>query len=251
MSFVGEDDSGSFGILPGHARVMTLLGFGLARFRVADRPGSILALAGGSRLFRRWSTLFEHQALFARARITRRLSAAAAAGASRRRRSLARNETEHAPAGRRNVQALVENAQERRSSPDDNARRFALGSEKLEEQVEKQARRIKQAEKDKRTLLGQTVYLGTLGLMFVLPVVGGAYLGQWLDSLSNGYEVHWTVSLIVLGVVVGGINVYLFVTRMTDGKHQRSFETVLFNLGSAADQRDGSDHLGGDADDLL
>ncbi len=83
--------------------------------------------------------------------------------------------------------------------------------EKLEEQVEKQARRIKQAEKERRTLIGQTVYLGTLGLMFVLPVVGGAYLGQWLDSLSTGYEVHWTVSMIVLGVVVGGMNVYLFV----------------------------------------
>ena len=89
-------------------------------------------------------------------------------------------------------------------SPDD--RRTA----RLEEQVEKQARRIKQAEKDKRTLLGQTIYLGTLGLMFVLPVVGGAYLGQWLDSLTAGYEVHWTVSLIVLGVVVGAVNVYLF-----------------------------------------
>jgi ATP synthase protein I len=81
---------------------------------------------------------------------------------------------------------------------------------RLEEQVEKQARRIKQAEKDKRTLLRQTIYLGTLGLMFVLPVVGGAYLGQWLDSLTAAYEVHWTVSLIVLGVVVGAVNVYLF-----------------------------------------
>jgi ATP synthase protein I len=90
------------------------------------------------------------------------------------------------------------------TSPDDRR------TPRLEEQVEKQARRIKEAEKDKRTLLGQTIYLGTLGLMFVLPVVGGAYLGQWLDSLTAAYEVHWTVSLIVLGVVVGAVNVYLF-----------------------------------------
>ena len=83
--------------------------------------------------------------------------------------------------------------------------------EKLEERVEKQARRIKQAEKEKQTLIGQTVYLGTLGLMFVLPVIGGAYLGQWLDSLSTGYEVHWTISMIVIGVVIGGVNVYFFV----------------------------------------
>ncbi|MGN6733567.1 MAG: AtpZ/AtpI family protein, partial [Candidatus Binatia bacterium] len=86
------------------------------------------------------------------------------------------------------------------TSPDDRA------TARLEEQVEKQARRIKQAERDKRTLLGQTSYLGTLGLMFVLPVVAGAYLGEWLDSLTAAYEVHWTVSLIVLGVVLGAVN---------------------------------------------
>jgi len=84
-------------------------------------------------------------------------------------------------------------------------------SEKLEQRVEKQARRINKAEKERRVLLGQTVYLGTLGLTFVLPVIGGAYLGQWLDSLSTGYEVHWTISMIVLGVVVGGVNVYFLV----------------------------------------
>jgi ATP synthase protein I len=83
--------------------------------------------------------------------------------------------------------------------------------EKLDESVEKQIRRMKRAEKERRNLVGQSVYLGTLGVMFVLPVVAGAYLGQWLDSLSEGYEVHWTVSLIVLGVIVGGMNVYLFI----------------------------------------
>jgi ATP synthase protein I len=82
---------------------------------------------------------------------------------------------------------------------------------KLEESLQKQIRRMKRAEKERRSLIGQSVYLGTLGVMFVLPVVAGAYLGQWLDSLSEGFEVHWTVSLIVLGVVVGGINVYFFI----------------------------------------
>jgi ATP synthase protein I len=83
--------------------------------------------------------------------------------------------------------------------------------QKLEESVQKRVRRMKQAEKERRTLIGQSVYLGTLGVMFVLPVVAGAYLGQWLDSLSEGYEVHWTVSMIVLGVIVGAVNVYFFV----------------------------------------
>lgn len=46
-SFVGEDDSGSFGILPGHGRMMTCLTIGLARFRVGEEAWSYLALPGG------------------------------------------------------------------------------------------------------------------------------------------------------------------------------------------------------------
>ena len=81
----------------------------------------------------------------------------------------------------------------------------------LRNQVERQAQRMKKAERERPTLIGQTVYVGTLGLLFVLPVIGGAYLGKWLDSLVAGYSVRWTVSLILLGVVVGAINSYLFV----------------------------------------
>lgn len=83
--------------------------------------------------------------------------------------------------------------------------------QQLRKQIERQARRMRQAEKDRPTLLAQTAYLGTLGLLFVLPVVIGAYLGDWLDSLLPGYSVTWTVSLLVLGVIVGAFNVYLFI----------------------------------------
>jgi ATP synthase protein I len=83
--------------------------------------------------------------------------------------------------------------------------------QELRKQVERQAQRMRKAERERPTLVGQTVYIGTLGLMFVLPVVGGAYLGYWLDSLAAGYSVRWTVSLLLLGVVVGALNVYLFI----------------------------------------
>jgi F-type H+-transporting ATPase subunit epsilon len=46
VSFVGEDASGSFGILPGHACMMTVLEFGLARFRAADEDWQFLAAPG-------------------------------------------------------------------------------------------------------------------------------------------------------------------------------------------------------------
>ncbi|HSA64143.1 MAG TPA: AtpZ/AtpI family protein [Nitrospira sp.] len=79
----------------------------------------------------------------------------------------------------------------------------------LKEEVAKQIRRMKQAEHDRPTLLRQTVYLGTLGLLFVVPVIVGAYVGRWLDGLSAGYSMRWTLSLIVLGVGIGALNVYL------------------------------------------
>jgi ATP synthase protein I len=83
--------------------------------------------------------------------------------------------------------------------------------EKLEHQIEKQVQRMERAEKERSTLLAQTAYIGVLGLLFVLPVIGGAYLGRWLDSLFEGYSMRWTLSLICLGVVVGAVNVYFFV----------------------------------------
>lgn len=83
--------------------------------------------------------------------------------------------------------------------------------ERLEHQVEKQVQRMERAEKERPTLLAQTAYIGVLGLLFVLPVIGGAYLGRWVDSLFEGYSMRWTLSLIFLGVVVGAVNVYYFV----------------------------------------
>jgi ATP synthase protein I len=83
--------------------------------------------------------------------------------------------------------------------------------EKLKHEVERQAARQRKARSEQSTLLGQTVYLGTLGLIFVLPVIGGAYLGVWLDGFATGYSTRWTISLIVLGVFIGAVNVYLFV----------------------------------------
>ena len=82
--------------------------------------------------------------------------------------------------------------------------------DELRKQVERQARRMKKAEQDRPTLIGQTIYLGTLGLLFVLPVLAGAYLGRWLDDLLSGYSTRWTVSLILVGIMVGAVNVYLF-----------------------------------------
>lgn len=51
-SFIGEDASGSFGILAGHARMMTSLIMGLARFRVGDGRWTYVAVPGAVLYFR-------------------------------------------------------------------------------------------------------------------------------------------------------------------------------------------------------
>jgi len=84
-------------------------------------------------------------------------------------------------------------------------------NDELRKKVELQAQRMKQAEKDRPTLISQTVYAGTLGVLLVLPVVAGAYLGHWLDNLAEGYSIRWTLSMIILGVFIGAVNVYLFI----------------------------------------
>jgi len=44
VSFVGEDASGSFGILADHQRLITVLAFGLARFKKSDQKWHFLAM---------------------------------------------------------------------------------------------------------------------------------------------------------------------------------------------------------------
>ena len=83
--------------------------------------------------------------------------------------------------------------------------------DELKQRITKQVARIQKAERDRPTLLAQTVYLGTLGLLLVVPVVVGAYVGRWLDGMVEGYSLRWTLSLILVGVAVGAFNMYRFI----------------------------------------
>ena len=76
--------------------------------------------------------------------------------------------------------------------------------------IEKQSTRRKRFEARKSFWM-QTVYAGTLGVIFIAPTVAGAYLGRWLDGRLPGYSISWTINLIILGIIFGATNVYLFV----------------------------------------
>jgi ATP synthase protein I len=84
-------------------------------------------------------------------------------------------------------------------SADDDTLRHALS---------RQVRRLREARH--AGMLGLLVTGGTAGLLLVVPLVIGAYLGRWIDEQSPGYSVRWTINLILLGLAVGIYNVYLF-----------------------------------------
>ncbi|MGR9086172.1 MAG: AtpZ/AtpI family protein [Gammaproteobacteria bacterium] len=83
--------------------------------------------------------------------------------------------------------------------------------QKLKKRIDDQVRRMKKAERDRPNLFSQTIYIGTLGLVMVLPIIAGAYVGNWLDGMMPGYSMRWTLSLIVVGVVIGIFNVYFLI----------------------------------------
>lgn len=80
--------------------------------------------------------------------------------------------------------------------------------QQLKKKIDNQVKRIKKAEHNNRPNLPS---IGTLGLVMVLPVIGGVYLGHWLDDMVEGYSTHWTLSLLFAGLVIGIFNVYFLI----------------------------------------
>ncbi len=81
----------------------------------------------------------------------------------------------------------------------------------LKKSIRSHIEKIEKSKKEHTTILAQTVYLGTIGFIFILPVIMGAYLGLWLDEKLKGFSFSWTISLIIVGIFIGAMNVYLFI----------------------------------------
>ncbi len=82
---------------------------------------------------------------------------------------------------------------------------------RLKHEVKKSISQLEQSKKESSSILAQTIYLGTLGVIFILPIILGAYIGVWLDNKLHGFSIAWTLNLIIVGIIIGAINVYLFI----------------------------------------
>jgi ATP synthase protein I len=81
-------------------------------------------------------------------------------------------------------------------------------NEKLKDGINRDVGKLEKAKREQHNVLTSLAYLTVLGLMFVIPVIAGAYLGVWLDNKFNGFSISWTITLIIIGVFVGVMNVY-------------------------------------------
>lgn len=84
---------------------------------------------------------------------------------------------------------------------------------RLKREVGRRVTRMDRRERNHRSLLAQFGDLGVLGMLIAVPIVGGVYIGRWIDERFSGYSVTWTLGFMVLGIVVGSVNVYLYMRR--------------------------------------
>lgn len=85
---------------------------------------------------------------------------------------------------------------------------------KFPDEVEKSAKELMNARKGKNTLWHYAYVLGVGGWLLVIPIVGGAYFGKYLDKkMAEGYGISWTVTFIIIGIAAGIYNVWHFLLR--------------------------------------
>ena len=74
------------------------------------------------------------------------------------------------------------------------------------------ARRLRAKRKSGQSVWGGLDMMGLIGWSVVVPTLLGAALGIWLDDRRPGIH-SWTLSLMGLGLVLGCLNAWQWVSR--------------------------------------
>jgi ATP synthase protein I len=72
--------------------------------------------------------------------------------------------------------------------------------------IERKLVKMKKAEE--KGFWGTVVFIGSVGVMFVVPVIVGAYVGWVIDGKYKTEGVSWTLTFILVGIMVGAYSVY-------------------------------------------
>jgi ATP synthase protein I len=88
-----------------------------------------------------------------------------------------------------------------------------MTQDRFSHEIEASGRKLAAARKARTTVWRYAALLGAGGWLLVVPVVGGAYLGRWLDGRGVGGGQSWTLTLILLGLGLGIYNFWSYYRR--------------------------------------
>jgi ATP synthase protein I len=71
---------------------------------------------------------------------------------------------------------------------------------------------LKRARKEKSGFLHYASLIGMGGWLLALPIVAGAYIGNYLDRKTD-MGVSWSLTLIIIGVAAGVFNIWYFLYK--------------------------------------
>ena len=92
-------------------------------------------------------------------------------------------------------------------------------SEDMRDSVERQARRMKRArERGAPQVLASLGVMGLVGWAVAVPTLIGVAIGSWIDHLVRS-RVSWTLTLLLLGALLGCVNAWMWVGR--EGRDNR------------------------------
>ena len=97
---------------------------------------------------------------------------------------------------------------EDRGEPEGRAHARRFHSEVADKAARKQAARLR----NRRKVWFWLGMMGLVGWSVAIPAVLGVFLGVWLDETFGG-RVSWTLTLLLVGVVVGCLNAWFWVER--------------------------------------
>ena len=90
--------------------------------------------------------------------------------------------------------------------------------DKAKDQIAQHARRMKSTrDKPGPSPLRGIGTFGMIGWSIVVPTVGGAYLGRWLDGVLP-QVFSWTIALILGGVVLGAFIATIWINKEGDAE---------------------------------
>jgi ATP synthase protein I len=87
-----------------------------------------------------------------------------------------------------------------------------MTQDRFSREIETCGRKLAEARRARPTVWRHAALLGAGGWLLVVPVVGGAYLGRWLDARHAGGQ-SWTLIMILLGLGLGVFNFWSYYRR--------------------------------------